>query len=215
MNMAQLMENAEVANDLMQGNPDEDRFKTRRKEPEGKQFSAKGNVTTRFTVPPFKKKPFIGNKLPPERLEDHRIHLVLGSSPLNRPPYRVSATQHKGVMSQINELLEKGKDGSWRMCIDYHALYKNTIKNRFPILRIDGILDRLQGASLFSRMDLKSGYHQICNMPEDVHKTVFKTTFGLYEFLVMPFSLTNAPGTFNRMMTKFLDPIEIMWDIVR
>ncbi|MCO5547062.1 hypothetical protein L7F22_000503 [Adiantum nelumboides] len=337
MNMAQLMENAEVADDLIQGKPDEDGFKTRRKEPQGKQFSAKGNVTSRLTVPPFKKKPFAGkghfanecqqrnsqnkddksdrkgkkpkpsaglvpdlvgdqqnvdatelcrawgkvrdqevlvffdpgaranfisselasklgiraeemgvtgeaesyvdaeefhimplqerdvllgipwcyrlhavvdtfhkkitlvhrgkthvldvklkgesvpvvsasaissvikkssfcvlDELPPERPEDHRIDVVPSSSPPNRPPYRVNAAQQKEIMSQVNELLEKGliqpssspycspvllvqkKDGSWRMCIDYRALNKNTIKNRFPIPRIDDILDRLQ-----------------------------------------------------------------------
>ncbi|MCO5568815.1 hypothetical protein L7F22_022515 [Adiantum nelumboides] len=161
------------------------------------------------------------DELPPERPKDHRIDVVPGSSPPNRPPYRVSAAQQKEIMSQVNELLEKGliqpssspycslvllvqkKDGSWRMCVDYHVLNKNTIKNRFPIPRIDDILDRLQGGSMFSRIGLKSGYHQIRIRPEDVHKTAFKTTFGLYEFLVMPIGLTNAPATFNRMMDRF------------
>ncbi|MCO5557024.1 hypothetical protein L7F22_010579 [Adiantum nelumboides] len=95
------------------------------------------------------------SQLPPERPEDHAIDLVLGSSPPNRPPY-------------------KKKDGSWRMCIDYLAMNKNTIKNRFPIPRIDDILDKLEGAAMFSRIDLKSGYHQIRIRSEDVHKTVDK-----------------------------------------
>ncbi|MCO5589453.1 hypothetical protein L7F22_043420 [Adiantum nelumboides] len=87
------------------------------------------------------------------------------------------------------------------MCIDYHALKKNTIKNR-----IDDILDQLEGAAMFSRIDLKSGYHQIRIRSEDVHKTPFRTTFGLYKFLVMPFGLTNALATFNRMMDRILRP---------
>ena len=158
--------------------------------------------------------------LPPERPEDHAIVEIRGTSPPNRAPYRVSAAQQEEIMSQVNELLEKGliqpssppycspvllvqkKDGSWRMCIDYRALNKNTIKNRFPIPQIDDVLDKLQGSAFFSRIDLKSRYHQIRIRPEDVHKTAFRTTFGLYEFLVMPFGLTNALATFNRMMDR-------------
>ncbi|MCO5570860.1 hypothetical protein L7F22_024589 [Adiantum nelumboides] len=164
------------------------------------------------------------DELLPKRPEDHRIDVVPGSCPPNRPPSRVSVAQQKEIMSQDNELLEKGliqpssspccspvllvqkKDGSWHMCIDYRALNKNTIKNRFPIPRIDDILDRLQGGSMFSKIDLKSGYHQIRMRPEDVHKTAFRTTFGLYEFLVMPFGLTNAFATFNRMMNRIFRP---------
>ncbi|MCO5597328.1 hypothetical protein L7F22_051404 [Adiantum nelumboides] len=143
-----------------------------------------------------------------------------GSTPPNRPPYRVRRAQNEEIMNQVKDLLEKGlvqpssspfcspvllvlkKDGSWRMCIDYRALNKITIKNRFPIPRIDDILDRLQGSSCFSRIDLKSGYHQIRIAPGDVYKTAFRTTFGLFEFLVMPFGLTNALATFNRMMDR-------------
>ncbi|MCO5589307.1 hypothetical protein L7F22_043273 [Adiantum nelumboides] len=152
------------------------------------------------------------SQLLPERPEDHAIDMVPGNSPPNRPAYRVSAAQQKEIMSQVEELLKKGliqhssspfcslvmlvqkKDGSWRMCIDYRTLNKNTIKNRFPIPRIDDILDKL-GAAMFSRIDLKSGYHQIRIRSEDVHKTAFRTTFGLYEFLVMPFGLTNCHKT--------------------
>ena len=118
-------------------------------------------------------------------------------------------------MAQVNELVEKGmvqpssspfcspvllvqkKDGSYCMCVDYRALNKNTIKNRFPVPRIEDLFDKLQGSSYFSRIDLKSGYHQICIVPEDVHKMGFRTMFGLYEFIVMPFGLTNTPATFN------------------
>ena len=121
-------------------------------------------------------------------------------------------------MAQVNELVEKGmvrpssssfcspvlllqkKDGSYGMCVEYRALNKNTIKNCFPVPRIEDLFDKLQVSSYFSRIVLKSGYYQIHIILENIHKTAFRTTFGLYEFLVMPFGLTNAPTTFNRMM---------------
>ena len=93
------------------------------------------------------------------------------------------------------------KDG-FHMCVDYRVLNKMTIKNRFPIPRIDDVLGQLNGASVFSRIALKSGYHRIRIQPQDVPKIAFRTTFGLYEYLVMPFGLTNAPATFNKMMTR-------------
>ena len=99
-------------------------------------------------------------------------------------------------------LLVQKKDGSYRMCVDYRALNKNTIKNHFLVPRIEDLFDKLQGSSYFSRIDLKSDYHQIQIVPEDIHKTGFHTTFGLYEFLVMPFGLTNSLATFNRMMER-------------
>ncbi|MCO5556935.1 hypothetical protein L7F22_010490 [Adiantum nelumboides] len=152
-------------------------------------------------------------QLSPERPEDHNIDLIPGSAAPNKPPYRVSAVQQEEIMTEVNELLLKGhlqpssfpfcshvllvqkKDGSWRLCIDYRALNKITVKNKFPIPRIDDVSDRLQGASFFSRIDLKSGYHKIPVNPANVPKTAFMTTFGLYEFLVMPFGLTNASAT--------------------
>ncbi|MCO5561295.1 hypothetical protein L7F22_014916 [Adiantum nelumboides] len=167
----------------------------------------------------------IPGELPPKRGDDdHAIELIPGSSPPNKPPYRVSQAQQEEIMRQVNELVEKGmvrpssspfcspvllvhkKDGTYRMCVDYRALNKITIKNRFLVPRIEDLFDKLQGSTYFSRIDLKSGYHQIRIVNEDILKTAFRTTFGLYEYLVMPFGLTNAPATFNRMMEKIFRP---------
>ena len=144
----------------------------------------------------------IRGELPPSRGEDdHKIELIPGSSPPNKPPYRVSLAQQEEIMAQVNELVEKGmvrpssspffspvllvqkKDGSYRMCVDYRALNKNTIKNRFPVPRIEDLFDNLQGSSYFSMIDLKSGYHQIHIVPKDIHKTAFHTTSVFMSFL--------------------------------
>ncbi|MCO5592179.1 hypothetical protein L7F22_046175 [Adiantum nelumboides] len=164
---------------------------------------------------------YIPEELPPKRGDDdHMIELIPGSSPPNKPPYRVSQAQQEEIMRQVNELVEKGmvrpssapfcspillvqkKDGTYRMCVDYRALNRITIKNRFPVPRVEDLFDKLQDSTYFSRIDLKSGYHQIIIVDEDIVKTAFCTTFGLYEYLVMPFGLTNAPATFNCMMER-------------
>ncbi|MCO5577798.1 hypothetical protein L7F22_031631 [Adiantum nelumboides] len=167
----------------------------------------------------------IPGELPPNRGDDdHAIELIPGSSPPNKSPYRVSQAQQEEIMRQVNKLVEKGmvrpssspfcspvllvhkKDGTYCMCVNYRALNKITIKNRFPVPRIEDLFDKLQGSTYFSRIDLKSGYHQIRIVNEDILKTAFRTTFGLYEYLVMPFGLTNAPATFNRMMERIFRP---------
>ena len=162
--------------------------------------------------------------LPPCRNVEHRIELVPGANPVTQPSYRMSIKEETEVRKVIDEYLSKGlirpsfspfaspillvkkKDGSFCMCVDYRALNKITVKHRYPMPRIDDLLDALGGATVFSKIDLKSGYHQIRVRDEDVHKTAFRTRFGQYEYLVMPFGLTNAPATFMMLMNDILRP---------
>ncbi|GKE05568.1 putative reverse transcriptase domain-containing protein, partial [Tanacetum coccineum] len=122
--------------------------------------------------------------LPPTRQVEFQIDLVPGVAPVARAPYRLASS----------EMEELSKDGSFRMCIDYRELNKLTMKNRYPLPRIDDLFDQLQGSSVYSKIDLRSGYHQLRVRDEDIPKTAFRTRYGHYEFQVMPFGLTNAPG---------------------
>lgn len=159
--------------------------------------------------------------LPPERGgPGHTINLEPNSKPPFRPVYRLSPLELQEVKKQLAELLEKGyiepssspfgapvlfvqkKDGSLRMCVDYRALNKLTVKNRYPLPRIDDLFDALQGATCFSSLDLMSGYHQIRVAPADVEKTAFRTPIGHFQFRVLPFGLCNAPATFQTEMNR-------------
>jgi hypothetical protein len=162
--------------------------------------------------------------LPLRRRVDHVIKLMPGVAPLAKGPYRMSHEELKELKVQLEELLTKGyikpnkspygalvlfvhkKDGTLRMCVDYRALNKATVKNRYPLLRIDDLFDCLSGTKVFSGINLRSGYYQIQIAKGDKEKTACRTRYGSYEFFVMPFGLTNAPTTFCTLMN------DIFWE---
>eukprot|EP00253_Pinus_taeda_P020164 PITA_20164 len=162
--------------------------------------------------------------LPPRRNIDFTIELIPEAAPVSRAPYRMSTPELTELKMQLQELLDKEyirpsvspwgapvlfvkkKDGTLRMCIDYRQLNKLTIKNKYPLLRIDELFDQVKGATVFSKIDLRSGYHQIRIKDEDIAKTAFRTRYGHYEFVVLPFGLTNAPATFMCLMNSIFHP---------
>ncbi|GJQ99316.1 putative reverse transcriptase domain-containing protein [Tanacetum coccineum] len=171
--------------------------------------------------------------LPPAREIEFGIELIPGAEPISKAPYRMAPVELKELKEQLQEMLDNGfirpsvspwgapvlfvkkKDGSMRLCIDYRKLNRITIRNRYPLPRIDDLFDQLQGAKYFSKIDLRSGYHQLRVREHDISKTAFRTRYGHYEFLVMPFGLTNAPAVFmdlmNRIFHEYLDKFVIVF----
>ncbi|GJU15130.1 putative reverse transcriptase domain-containing protein [Tanacetum coccineum] len=171
--------------------------------------------------------------LPPVHQVEFQINLFPGAAPVARTPYRLAPSEIHELSNQLQELADRGfirpstspwgapvlfvknKNRSFRMCIDYRELNKLTIKNHYPLPRIDDLFDQLQGSSIYLKIDLRSGYHQLRVSDEDIPKTAFKTTYGHYELQVMPFGLTNRPAVFtdlmNRMCKPYLDKFVIVF----
>ncbi|GJU80539.1 putative reverse transcriptase domain-containing protein [Tanacetum coccineum] len=162
--------------------------------------------------------------LPSVHQVEFQIDLIPGATPVARAPYRLAPSEIQELSDQLQELADRDfirpstslwgapilfvikKDGSFRMCINYQELNKLTVKNRYPLPRIDDLFDQLQGSSVYSKIDLRSGYHQLRVRDEDIPKTAFRTRYGHYEFQVMPFGLTNAPAVFMNLMNRVCKP---------
>ncbi|GJU61862.1 putative reverse transcriptase domain-containing protein [Tanacetum coccineum] len=162
--------------------------------------------------------------IPLTRQVEFKIDLVPGAALVARAPYRLTSFEMKELSDQLQELSDKGfirpssspwgapvlfvkkKDGSFNMCIDYRELNNLTVKNRYLLPRIDDLFDQLQGSSVYSKIDLRSGYHQLRVREEDILKTAFRTRYGHYEFQVIPFDLTNAPAVFMNLMNRVCKP---------
>ena len=159
-------------------------------------------------------------QLPLEREVEFTIDLIPMTEPISIPPYRMAPVELRELKAQLEELLSKGfirpsispwgapvlfvkkKDGSLRLCIDYRKLNRVTIHNQYQLPIIDELIDQLQGSRVYSKIDLRSGYHQLRVQESDVPKTTFRTRYGHYEFLMMPFGLTNAPAAFMDLINR-------------
>jgi hypothetical protein len=158
--------------------------------------------------------------MPPNREVEFVIDLLPGTTPISKRPYRMSVEELKELKKQLTELQEaryirpssspwealvlfvQKKDGSQRMCVDYRSLNDVIVKNKYSLPCIEDLFDQMRGARVFSKIDLRSGYHQMMIRPSDIPKTTFSTQYGLYEFTVMSFGLTNAPDYFMNLMNK-------------
>jgi len=158
--------------------------------------------------------------IPPKREIEFIIELLPGTAPISKRPYRMAANELEELKKQLRELQDTGyihpstspwgapiifvekKDGTQRMCVDYRSLNEVTIKNKYPLPRIEDLFNQLKGACVFSKIDLRSGYHQLRIRPSNIPKTAFTTRYGLYEYTVMSFGLTNAPAYFMYLMNK-------------
>ena len=171
--------------------------------------------------------------MPPKRDLDFTIELVPEAVPISKAPYRMNILELNEIKLQLQELINKhyirpsvspwgapilfvkNKDGTLCLCIDYRQHNKMTIKSRYPFLRIDDLFNQIHGATIFSKIDLRSGYHQVRIKDEDIFKTAFRTRYGHYEFVVMPFRLTNTPATFmclmNNVLSKYLDRFVVVF----
>ena len=162
--------------------------------------------------------------VPPEREVDLSIDILSGTAPISKAPYHLAPTELKEFKTQLRELFDKGfvrpsvspwgvlvlfvkkKDVTLRMCIDYRQINKVTVKNKYLLPRIEDFFDQLKGVSVFSKIDLRSGYYQLQVKDVDIPKTAFRTRYGHYEFLVMPFGFTNATVAFMDLMNRVFHP---------
>src|ERR1043165_7109365 len=171
--------------------------------------------------------------MPPDRAVEFILELIPGTAPISKRPYKMAPHELAELKDQLEVSSAKGfilpssspwgclvlfvtkKDGTERMCVDYRPLNLATIKNKCPLPRINDLYDQLAGSSVLSKMDLRLGYHQIKIGNEDIPKTAFTTLYGLYEYTVMSFGLTNAPATFSRLMNsifmEYLDRFVVIY----